>query len=229
MNERPLISVIVSVYNGENFLTQALNSVFDQSYQNIEVIIIDDGSTDGTAEVAKPYVGNGNTRYIRQDNFGQGSGLNHGVKLARGEFLAFIDHDDKWDNDKLKMQLDAFYRDPELDVVFTHMQNFFENKEVKKLNVKKGIMPGYVPGTCLIRKDAFLKNGFFDTSIAKGYFFTWYKGMEMTGLKQELLPDLLYHRRIHGANMSISGSAKDYSDYFQAIRKIQQQRKQYEN
>ena len=229
MNENPLISVIITVYNGENFLAQALNSVFGQSYKNIEVIIIDDGSTDGTAEVAKPYLGNGKTRYIRQENSGQGSGLNHGVRLARGDFLAFIDHDDEWDTYKLELQMDAFNRDPELDAVFTHMRNFFENEEAEKFKVKKGIMPGYLPETCLIKKDAFLKNGYFDTSISKGYFFTWYKGLEMNGLKQELLPDLLYHRRVHGANISISGSAKDYSDYFQAIRKIQQQRKQREN
>ncbi|NRA38417.1 MAG: glycosyltransferase family 2 protein, partial [Planctomycetes bacterium] len=135
--ESPLVSVVVAVYNGENFLDQALESVFNQGYSNYEVLIVDDGSTDKTAKVAEPYLKQSNIDYIYQDNSGHAGALNTGVSNTSGDFIAFIDHDDIWDLKKLELQMAVFRNDHELDVVFTHWKNFSENADTEKLKFQK--------------------------------------------------------------------------------------------
>ena len=220
------VSVIVAVYNGENYLSQALESVLKQSYQNIEIIIVDDGSTDKPAELAKSYIDRANVQYIYQANGGHGAALNTGASNANGEFLSFIDHDDIWDLNKLQLQLDSFTDDPSLDVVFSHQKSFAENKAAERLSFAKDPVPGYMPGSMLIRASSFFKVGLFNTEIRKGYFFPWYDRLNLLGLKKMLLPELLYHRRVHGQNISIGRDNKDYKDYFSAIRAVRRQRNQ---
>ena len=220
----PLISVIVTVYNGENFFCQAMDSVIAQHYKNTEIIIVDDGSTDNTAELVKPYLKRDSVSYVFQKNGGHAAALNKGVSLANGELLSFIDHDDLWEPTKLKIQFKAFIDVAELDVVFSYQKSFAENKASDKLVFEREAIPGYIPGSMLIRKNAFLKVGSFDTSIQKGYFFPWFDSLKTNDLKMILLPDLLYHRRVHGANISICSDPKDYKDYFLAIRAIRKQR-----
>ena len=220
----PTVSVIVAVYNGENYLSQALESVLKQSYQNIEIIIVDDGSTDKTAALAKSYIKRANVRYVYQENSGHGGALNTGVSHANGEFLSFIDHDDTWDLNKLQLQLNAFADNPSLDAVFTHQKNFAENKAAEGLTFIREPVPGYMAGTLLIRTSSFFKVGLFNREIRKGYFFPWYDRLNLLGLKQMLLPELLYHRRVHGKNISIGKDNKDYKDYFSAIRAVRRQR-----
>lgn len=220
----PLVSVIVTVYNGENFLCQALDSVVGQHYKNIEIIIVDDGSTDKTAELVKPYLKKSNVSYVFQENAGQAAALNKGVSIATGEFLSFIDHDDLWEPTKLELQVNAFTHDAGLEAVFAYQKSFAENKASDKLTFEREAIPAYIPGSMLIRKDAFFKIGFFDTSIQKGYFFPWIDSLRMNNIKTILLPDLLYHRRVHGANISICSDPEDYKDYFSAIRAIRRQR-----
>lgn len=220
----PLVSVIVTVYNGENYLCQALESVIGQNYKNTEVIIVDDGSTDNTAELAKAYSKNLNVHYVYQENGGHAAALNRGVSMASGEFLSFIDHDDLWEHAKLDIQLKAFADDFELDVVFSHQKSFAENKAAGSLTFERGIIPGYMPGSMLIRTNVFFKIGLFDTTIRKGYFFPWFDLLRISAVKQIMLPDLLYHRRVHGGNLSICSDSKDYKDYFLAIRSLRRQR-----
>ncbi|NRA39041.1 MAG: glycosyltransferase family 2 protein [Planctomycetes bacterium] len=224
--DNPLVSVVVAVYNGESFLDQALESVLNQSYRNFEVIIVDDGSTDGTAKVAEPYLKQSHINYIYQSNSGHAGALNTGVSNTGGEFIAFIDHDDLWDLKKLQLQMDVFGNDPDLDVVFTHWKNFTENTDTEKFKFQKEAIKGYTTGTMLIRRNSFLKLGFFDTDLRKGYFFPWFDRLKMLTLKKYVMPELLYHRRIHGQNISIGSDTNDYKDYFLAIRKIRAQRDQ---
>ena len=132
-----LISVIAPVYNGENYLSQSIESVLKQTYKNIEIIVVDDGSTDKTADLVKTYLNQPNIRYIYQKNGGHGSALNTGVSSATGEFLSFIDHDDLWDHRKLQLQLQAFVDNADLDIVFAHMKNFSENDLANRFTFEK--------------------------------------------------------------------------------------------
>lgn len=223
MNNR-LISVIAPVYNGENYLSQSIESVLKQTYKNIEIIVVDDGSTDKTADLVKTYLNQPNIRYIHQKHGGQGSAMNTGVSSATGEFLSFIDHDDLWDHRKLQLQLQAFVDNADLDIVFAHMKNFAENDFANRLTFEKNPMPGYMPGPMLIRRKAFFEIGLFETNLSKGYFFPWFALMRKKGLKTLLLPKLLYHRRVHGDNYSICRENKDYKDYLLAINAVWKQR-----
>ncbi|MGB7951879.1 MAG: glycosyltransferase family A protein, partial [Candidatus Binatia bacterium] len=90
----PLISCIVPVFNSEKYLGEALDSIFAQSYRPLEVIIVDDGSTDGTSAVAAGY--QDRVRLLKQSNQGPGATRNYGVRASQGGFVAFLDPDDLW-------------------------------------------------------------------------------------------------------------------------------------
>ena len=103
--KEPLVSVIIPCYNSELWIVNCLQSVYNQSYQNIEVIIVDDGSTDDTAEIIQK-VKKQNTYYLYKPNGGVSSARNFGVKKANGGLIAFLDSDDFWHEDKIQTQVD---------------------------------------------------------------------------------------------------------------------------
>ena len=118
-----LISCIVPAYNGERYLGQTIDSILGQTYRPIEVIVVDDGSTDRTADVAAGY--GAPVRLISQPNAGPAAARNTGIEAARGVFLAFLDSDDLWHEEKLERQMQRFAARPELDYCVTHIRNFW--------------------------------------------------------------------------------------------------------
>ena len=114
--DKPLVSVIVPTYNRAHFLGDAIESILAQTYPNIEIVVVDDGSTDKTAEVISRF--RGRVRYYRQGNRGQVTARNFGMKQATGDFIAPLDSDDIWLPEKTAKQVDMFRADPELDVIF---------------------------------------------------------------------------------------------------------------
>ena len=94
----PRVSVIMAAYNGEEYIAQALGSILNQTYKDFEIVIVDDGSTDKTKEIVSSFMNNAssNIRYVYQDNGGQSSARNRGIREAKGEFVAFLDQDDLW-------------------------------------------------------------------------------------------------------------------------------------
>lgn len=114
MTGHPLVSCVVPVFNGAPFLVDAVASIEAQTWRPIEIIIVDDGSTDGTPDV----IGAMGTRVraLRQENAGPAAARNAGLRMARGEFVAFLDSDDEWLPHKLGMQIARFEARPELQV-----------------------------------------------------------------------------------------------------------------
>ena len=102
-DKNKLVSVIIPVYNGENYLSQAIDSVIDQTYSPIELIIVDDGSTDKSKEIASSY---SQVNYVYQENQGVAIARNTGIFKSQGEYIAFLDQDDIWTANKLKLQVD---------------------------------------------------------------------------------------------------------------------------
>jgi len=111
----PLVSVVIPVYNGERYLGEAIDSVLRHSFAGSEIIVVDDGSTDRTADVATAY--GSAVRYFRQHQSGSGAARNRGIEVARGSLFAFLDADDVWTPNKLAIQKSAFDADPELELV----------------------------------------------------------------------------------------------------------------
>jgi glycosyltransferase involved in cell wall biosynthesis len=116
----PHISIIIPAYNGERFIVKALNSILNQSYQDYEIIVINDGSTDRTAEVLQPYLSQ--IRYIEQANQGVAAARNRGMALAQGELVAFLDQDDVLLPDKLLLQVECFNQYPNVGMVHSGWQ-----------------------------------------------------------------------------------------------------------
>jgi glycosyltransferase involved in cell wall biosynthesis len=115
---RPLVSVVMAAKNYARFLPQAVGSVRAQTMSDWELLIVDDGSTDGTPAAIRPFLSDGRVRYFRSDRLGQSRAKNLGVGLSRGRFVAFLDADDAWQPSKLHKQLALFEGRPELAVVF---------------------------------------------------------------------------------------------------------------
>ena len=206
MDPNPLVSVIIPVYNGERYVAEAVESVLAQSYQHIEIITVNDGSTDNTAEVIRRFPA---VRYFEQLNGGIGSARNKGVEESKGKFLSFLDHDDLWTPDKLSLQLQIFEEDPDLDMVFGHIEQFispeFFDGPKAKLDEKSRVLPGYNANTMLIKKESFLRVGLFDTRWNRvGEGIDWYARAMEQKLKNRLLPQILSRRRIHDTNTGIA-------------------------
>ncbi len=117
MTSTPLVSVIIPVYNGTNYLAEAVASVFAQTYQNIELIVVDDGSTDGTWELVQSFVDR--VRAIRKENGGVATALNRGIEAAHGKYIAWLSHDDLFLPGKLERQVQALQRDANARACYT--------------------------------------------------------------------------------------------------------------
>ena len=116
-DENPIVSVILPVYNGENYLRMAIESVLKQTFQDYELIIVDDGSQDSTPEIAQTY--GTRIRYVRQENTGVAGAFNHGLKLASGRYISWLSHDDLFAPAKLEKQLAALDQLDEPGVCYT--------------------------------------------------------------------------------------------------------------
>ncbi len=205
MVTEPLVSAIIPVYNGERYLAEAIESAVGQTYRPVEVIVVDDGSTDGSAEVGQRF--GDAVCYHSQVHSGPALALNHGVELARGDFLAFLDADDVWMRDKLALQVSCFAEDPLLDMVFGHVEEFHSPElmegEVRATHRTGRVVPGYSHGTMLIKRDVFLLVGGFASQWRVGQFLDWYARAIEIGLNSLLLPDVLLRRRLHLTNLGI--------------------------
>ena len=222
MKETPLVSVIIPVYNYARYLGEAIESVLSQTYQHLEVIVVDDGSTDQSGDVARGFEGRG-VRYCHQVHAGIGPARNKGVELAQGEFLAFLDADDRWQLEKLERQLSAFEKDPELEMCFgqaLQLQNGPEweaGVKSDKRHEVAGMVPGMVPGTMLIKRVAFLRVGEFQGGWKVGEFIDWYARAVELKLRSLVLPELLLWRRIHDSNQGVR-ERQSVTDYARVLK-----------
>jgi len=142
MQDKPLVSVIIPAYNRAKTLQRAIESVLAQSYQNFEIIIVDDASTDLTAETIKDFL-TPKTRYFKhKNNKGPGAARNTGIKKSKGKFIAFLDSDDQWLPEKLEKQIEIFKKAPKkIALVGTNHYVVSPNEKksaLKKLSQKNG-------------------------------------------------------------------------------------------
>ena len=221
MKENPLVSVIIPVYNYDRYLGEAIESVISQTHQHLEVIVVDDGSTDQSAEVARSFAER-RVRYCYQDHSGIGPARNTGVELAQGDFIAFLDADDRWPLEKLELQLRAFESDPALEMVFgqaVQLQNGPEwEAGVKDKNpAAASMVPGMVAGTMLIKRTAFSRVGEFKGGLKVGEFIDWYARAVELQVRSLVLPDLLLWRRIHDSNQGVR-ERQSVSDYARVLK-----------
>ena len=198
----PLVSVIVPVWNGERFLAEALDSILAQEYEPLEVIVVDDGSTDGSAAIAQAR----DVRYYVQPNRGPGAARNTGVAAAQGELLAFLDQDDVYLPGKLALQVETLAKRPEIGFVFTRIDVFLEPGVERPawLPADWFVTPpvGYCPSTLMLRREAFAAVGEFDTDYTAFSDGDWFVRARRAGVENVVLDDVTVRYRIHGRNQS---------------------------
>ena len=166
------ISVVIPTYNRYEFLKRALKSVYAQSYQAKEIIVIDDGSLDNTSQIQKDFP---DIKYFYQNNNGVSSARNLGIKKSSYEWIAFLDSDDEWHEDKLRLQKEFHLTNKNILISYTDERWIRDSKEIK-VPKKYQKVGGYVFNECLshciiapsasiIHKDILSKIGFFDEAL----------------------------------------------------------------
>jgi len=201
--EQLLVSAIIPVYNGERYLAEAIESMLAQTYRPIEVIVVDDGSSDGSADIARS---SREVRYIYQPNQGVAVARNKGIEAARGDFIAFLDQDDLWTPSKLSVQMDYLLGHPDVGYVIARMRVFLEPgtewpSSLNKDHYSKDPV-GFIPGTLVARKTVFEQIGSFDTSYRHSNDSDWFFRAKDASIPKAILSEVLLHKRFHGSNLS---------------------------
>lgn len=220
--ESPLVSVILPVHNGETYLRDAVESVRAQRYEPLEIIIVDDGSTDGTAALARNL--GENLVYVRQDNAGPSAARNAGLALARGSVVAFIDADDVWPDGKLALQLPRLLADPQLDIVSGRVQRVRLLRREDGSEAFEEFTPlhespfPYNLGCALYRRAVFARVGGFDETMRYSEDVDWLMRAREADVRIVVLPEVTLVYRLHGANMTHGRDMKGLG-FFNALRK----------
>ena len=204
-----LVSIIIPVYNGANFIQEAIESALAQTYENIEVLVVDDGSKDNTSEICDSY--KGKIRYFYKQNGGVASAVNYGIQRACGDYISWLSHDDTYHPDKIKSQIDALIKSNSPTAIvhgnfnvvneIYHTTTLVENDRTYGLErMENSVMPlllvafhGCVP---LIHKSHFDRVGMFDESLplTQDYDFFF---RAMRGQKTVFVRKALVNVRIH--------------------------------
>lgn len=204
MTESPLITCIVPVYNGERFVAETIESMLAQTYRPIEVIVVNDGSTDSTPDVLGQFADRINV--INQENAGQAAARNRGIEAANGDFIAFLDADDLWLPEKLEVQMKYLAANPEADLCTCMMVNFWENElaaEAEKLRDTAHAQPYLATWQgILARRQVFESVGALDTGAVFSDVREWLHRAKGMGVQTTHLDQVLVRRRIHANNLS---------------------------
>jgi glycosyltransferase involved in cell wall biosynthesis len=202
-DKNPLVSVIIPVYNGARFLRAALESVFAQTYRPIEVLVVDDGSADDSGVIAQSFP---EVRYIHQTNQGVAAARNNGIESARGEFYAFLDQDDLWTPDKLKLQVAYLQNHPDVGYTLTQQKFFLDPGATLPAWFRKelfdSVHTGWVLGTLVVRRPVFEKVGNFATGYSAANDSDWFFRAKAAEIPMAVVEELLLLKRIHEANDS---------------------------
>ncbi len=203
--DEPLISCIVPVFNGERYIAEALDSILAQSYRPIEIVVADDGSTDGTHDLVATY--GELVRFESQPTSGPAATRNFGLRQAKGEFVAFLDPDDLWHPEKLALQMTRFENRKDLDVCVTHAELLWSEElqreaEYYKNHPRGRVVPGYATTTLLARKTLMEQIGPFCTDLWLSDATEWFLRAREQGITIELMPQALTYHRMHTTNLT---------------------------
>jgi glycosyltransferase involved in cell wall biosynthesis len=203
LSSRPLISVIIPVYNGEKFISDAMNAVENQHYPSLEIIFVDDGSTDRSSEIIAGL--KTDHRYFYQENQGPAIARNKGIREATGDFIAFLDVDDQWPDNNLHNLMDELLSNDRLLLVHGYAQHTEKNADsgqYEYLGNPGESFPGFL-GAGLYRKEVFSILGMFDPRLAySGEDADWFKRVAEKDIAMKKLEEVTLFVRRHGENMT---------------------------
>jgi glycosyltransferase involved in cell wall biosynthesis len=204
MPNLPMVSVIIPVYNGAAHLRDTLDSLLAQEYPALEVIVVDDQSTDTSLDLARSY--GDRLTVITQANQGVAGARNTGIKRATGKYLTFCDQDDLWSPGKTATQVSYLEAHPECAYVLSRMAFFLhpgvERPSWLKPSLLEGDYPGYHLGAMLARRELFKTEGALDAAHRYTDDVSWFFEAKDRGIPMRHLPEVVLFRRVHGGNNS---------------------------
>ena len=227
MTNEERISVIIPTYNRGNYILEAVESVLSQTYRRLELIVVDDGSTDDTGRILSEL--EADLIYIRQENRGFAAARNVGVDNSSGSFLAFLDSDDIWLEDKLRMQMEVFEQSPETDVVYGRARQFIspelaEDEKAPLLHMDGKDLPSPIACSMLIPRQAFERVGPFDESLCIGVEMDWYARLSDQKCNVKILDQVVVRRRLHKTNINLT-RADEQTERLRVLKKIMDRRR----
>lgn len=210
----PLVSVVIPVFNAEEFIADTVESALSQTYPNVEILAVDDGSSDSSAQILSEF--GESIRYLSRENGGPAAARNTGISAARGTYIAFLDADDLWEPDKLAAQVELMEHNPEVGLVHTGSVVFdstreypFRSKQLPKLMAPSEAFPALFSGnfistsTVLARSKLFSSLGSFDESMdffAVEDYDMWLRFACNAGIG--FIPEPLLRYRLHAEGIS---------------------------
>ena len=229
MSELPLVSVIIPNYNYARFLSMAISSVENQTYTNLEIIVVNNGSTDNSLEVLRKF--GPRINIVDQENLGQAGARNSGLQAAKGELIAFLDADDYWQEDKLEKQIRLLT--PEVQLVYNGISRFKDESgqiesilspqfsgDCRKYFTDLSAVSIVVSGesTALFTRNLLNQVGYFDSKLnsASGWDF-FRRCSYFTDF--DFVPEPLTNYRLHSSNMSKS-NLNNIEDIRRAYKKL---------
>jgi len=212
----PRVSIVMGTLDAGRFLATALASIREQTFDDVEIVIVDGGSTDDTLAVAEEY----DARVLHQRGEGLFEAWNEGVAAARGELIGFLDSDDRWDPPKLEAQVRVLDERPEIDYVIGRVRFFLEPGMPYPPGFREDLIGtdhvAPMPGVLLARRRVFDRVGPFRTEYLIASDVDWFVRLRDAGLQRAVVEGALIHKRLHDSNLS-HFKAETMNDEFLAL------------
>lgn len=208
----PLVSVIMAAYNAEDHIGQALDSVLAQDWRPLEVVVVDDGSTDGTAEIVRRHP---SVVYVRQDNQGPSAARNAAVAHSAGEFVANLDSDDLVPRTRVTAQVTYLLAHPEVGAVFGR-QEWMNAPDWMARDSVYGDVDGIPLSSVMFRRSVFLELGGYDPSFVHGEDMDLLMRMRERAIEYQVIPEVLLYRRYQPS--SLTGGRPSHEPLLRSLR-----------
>ena len=201
MTQTAPVAAIVPLFNGCRFIREAIDSILAQELRPREIVVVDDGSTDGSDCFLTSYP---DIRVIRQPNGGEAAARNRGIRESKEPMIAFLDQDDLWLPRKLALQVRALEVDPSIDIAFGQHRLIVEDgARWFRQDLLGKILIAELPGSMLVRRQAFERCGLYREDMRLGSDIDWLCRAQDAGMKSKLVEEVLLFRRMHRSNSSI--------------------------
>jgi glycosyltransferase involved in cell wall biosynthesis len=208
-----VIDIIMPVYNGAAFISEAITSIQAQTFGKTRTIVVDDGSTDDSARIVAEFAAKDERiLLIKQPHLGIQFALNAGLNEAKADYVAFLDADDLWHPEKLEKQLNSI-SEGNFEFCICLVQEFQDANTINqatKQRARTAPMKGYTKLALLARREVFSKYGMFDNSIGIGDFVEWFSRVLRTGEPVKIIDEVLAYRRIHNTNTMLKADKSSF-------------------
>lgn len=213
MNKSPLVSILIPAYNAEKFVEAAIDSALAQTYQNIEVVVINDGATDGTEETVKPYLDDKRVIYFKQPNGGISKARNKGFELSHGDYITFLDADDLYAPAKIEEEAEFLNAHPEYGVVYCRVLSFYTDAPDILYHYRRPMPEGDIfrdllrrqfinPGSLMMRRELFAAEHGFNPDFRDAEDWDLWRRLGYRGVKFGFLDRELHYNRMSKTSLS---------------------------